>query len=289
MDIAHLKAWIGRTETIEDQASAGQMAGLAALLDHVLPPWRPGEVPPLGHWLYFLARARQSEIDADGHPRRGNFLPPITLPRRMWAGSRVAFRTSIEIGAAMTRRSTILDVRAKTGASGEMVFVTVRHEIATAKGTVLTEEQDIVYREAPRAARTLHAVDDAHEPGAKPAAGALPGEIARRVTPDPTQLFRFSALTFNAHRIHYDRDYCKNVEGYPGLVVQGPFTAMLLMDHFLRARPGVAVERFVYRAQRPLYDTAPFDLCLTATEGGAELRALDPGGEVAMVAQVTAA
>jgi len=287
MDIAHLKAWIGRTETIEDQASAGQMAGLAALLDHVLPPWRPGEVPPLGHWLYFLARARQSEIDADGHPRRGAFLPPVELPRRMWAGSRVAFRTSIEIGAAMTRRSTILDVRAKTGASGEMVFVTVRHEIATAKGTVLTEEQDIVFREAPRSPRTLRAVGETPVPNAQPA--VAPGEFVRRVTPDPTQLFRFSALTFNAHRIHYDRDYCKNVEGYPGLVVQGPFTAMLLMDHFLRARPGAEVERFVYRAQRPLYDTAPFDVCLTHTEGGAELRALDPEGEVAMVAQVAAA
>lgn len=287
MDIAHLKAWIGRTETIEDQASAGQMAGLAALLDHVLPPWRPGEVPPLGHWLYFLARARQSEIDADGHPRRGAFLPPVELPRRMWAGSRVAFRTSIEIGEAMTRRSTILDVRAKTGATGEMVFVTVRHEIATAKGTVLTEEQDIVFREAPRAARALHAVGETPEPNPKPAA-VSPAEIARRVTPDPTQLFRFSALTFNAHRIHYDRDYCKNVEGYPGLVVQGPFTAMLLMDHFLRARPRAEVERFVYRAQRPLYDTAPFEVCLTHTQTGAELRARDSGGEVAMIAQVTA-
>ncbi|HEY5048350.1 MAG TPA: MaoC family dehydratase N-terminal domain-containing protein [Rhizomicrobium sp.] len=277
----HLRQWIGRTETTEDVASAGQIAGLAALLDYEAPPWRTGEVPPLGHWLYFLARARQSEIDADGHPRRGSFLPPITLPRRMWAGSRIVFRTAIEIGAAMTRRSTIADIKAKTGASGEMIFVTVRHEIATASGTVLTEEHDIVFRDAPR---------DAQASGAAAAREETQRlcEHARRVTPDPAQLFRFSALTFNAHRIHYDRDYCRNVEGYPGLLVQGPFTAMLLMDHFLRTRPDALVERFHFRARRPLYDTAPFDLCFATASDGADLWALDRQGQVAMVAHVVA-
>ncbi|MGD0189673.1 MAG: MaoC family dehydratase N-terminal domain-containing protein [Rhizomicrobium sp.] len=280
MDIAHLRQWIGRTETTEDVASPGQVAGLAALLDHAIPPWTSGELPPLAHWLYFLTRAPQSEIGEDGHPRRGGFLPPVTLPRRMWAGSRVAFRTPIEIGMLMTRQSTIMDVREKSGATGEMVFVTVRHEIATAMGTVLTEEQDIVYREAPKS------------PPALPPRTAQPGPRgghARRIVPDPTQLFRFSALTFNAHRIHYDREYCRDVEGYPGLVVQGPFTAMLLMDHFLRSNPAAGVTQFEYRAQRPLYDIAPFDLCLAATNTGADLWALDAHGEKAVVARVSTA
>lgn len=281
MDLAHLRTWIGRTETVEDTASGGQIAGLAALLDHAIPPWTVGQVPPLGHWLYFLPHAPQSDIGADGHPKRGNFLPPITLPRRMWAGSRIAFRTAIEIGAPMTRRSKITDIRAKTGASGKMMFVTVRHEIATARGTVLTEEQDIVFRDAPGSKEPPRGPASPDERGR--------GERTRRVVPDPTQLFRFSALTFNAHRIHYDRKYARTVEGYPGLVVQGPFTAMLLMDHFLRAHPGAHVERFDYRAQRPLYDTAPFDLCLASTSDGAEMWALDPEGHVAMVAHVVTA
>jgi 3-methylfumaryl-CoA hydratase len=281
MDIAHLKQWTGRTETTEDVAFAGQIAGLAALLDHAVPPWTPGELPPLTHWLYFVTRARQSEIGEDGHPRRGGFLPPVTLPRRMWAGSRVTFRTPIEIGALMTRRSTIMDIRAKSGATGEMVFVTVRHEIATAMGTVLTEEQDIVYREAPGSAQ--------ESPAAAEGTPREAGNHVRRLTPDPTQLFRFSALTFNAHRIHYDRKYSRKVEGYPGLVVQGPFTAMLLMDHFLRMHAGARVAQFEFRARRPLYDTAPFELCLADTDSGADLWALDPQGEKAMVARVTVA
>jgi 3-methylfumaryl-CoA hydratase len=281
MDLAYLRKWIGRTETVEDTAASGQIAGLAALFDHAIPPWAVGEVPPLGHWLYFLPRSPQSEIGEDGHPRRGNFLPPVTLPRRMWAGSRVNFRTPIELGVPMTRRSTIVDVSAKSGASGEMVFVTVRHQIATARGTVLTEDHDIVYRDAPGPNESSRAAAVSGPHGT--------GEHTRRVTPDPTQLFRFSALTFNAHRIHYDRDYCRNVEGYPGLLMQGPFTAMLLMDHFLRTRPGARVEHFQFRAKRPLYDTAPFDLCMESTADGAELWALDSEGAVAMVARVVAA
>lgn len=280
MNIDHLRRWIGRTETTEDVASAGQVAGLAALLDHEQPPWRRNEIPPLGHWLYFLPRARQSEIGEDGHPRRGGFLPPVDLPRRMWAGSRISFRTFIELNAPMTRRSTIADVKAKVGASGQMAFVTIRHEISTAAGTALTEEQDIVYLEAPGAALA--------EPPPPLDPAMTSGAFASRIIPDPTLLFRFAALTFNAHRIHYDRNYCRGVEGYPGLVVQGPLTAMLLMDHFLRIRPGARVEHFAFRAQRPLYDTQPFFLDLAPSAGGAELRALDAHGATAVVAHVTA-
>ncbi len=269
-DIAHLKTWIGRGETVEDVASPGPLAGLAALLDHKQP--RDGELPPLAHWFYFLHHARQSEIDVDGHPRRGAFLPPISLPRRMWAGSRIEFRGSLPVGAAMTRRSIIANVSDKHGASGAMIFVTVKHEVS-ANGTVaVAEEQDIVFREAP-----------------KPGAATLPAQRddrasqwTRTVTPDPTLLFRFSALTFNAHRIHYDRDYCRDVEGYPGLVVQGPLTALLLMDHHLRQHPRAEIARFEFRAQRPLFDTALFDLC----GSGDALWARGPDGAAAMSAKI---
>ena len=272
MDIAHLRQWIGRSETSEDVASEVTLAGRAALLDRA-EPWSR-VMPPLAHWLYFLPHARQSEIDIDGHPRRGGFLPPVDLPRRMWAGGRLVFEAEIPVGARMARRSTIADVTAKTGSTGNMVFVTVHHEIVTEAGVVVREEQGIVYREAPKPNASSHAR----------AAQAVrePCEHSRRVTPDSTQLFRFSALTFNAHRIHYDRDYCRDVEGYPGLVVQGPFTAMLLMDHLLTSIPGARVRAFKFRAQSPLFDTAPFELCLSGH--GAEMWAQGPNGK-AMVAE----
>jgi 3-methylfumaryl-CoA hydratase len=268
-DIAHLKAWIGRSETIEDVASPVPLAGLAALLDHETPPWGAGEVPPLGHWLYFLNRARQSDIDVDGHPKRGGFLPPIELPRRMWAGSRLEFLAPIAIGTKIARRSTIAAVDAKSGASGEMVFVTVHHEIASANGVAIREEQDIVFRGAPKAGERLGT--------GEPASAA---DWTRTIVSDITQLFRFSALTFNAHRIHYDRDYARDVESYPGLVVQGPFTAMLLLDHYLRRNPGARVARFSFRARRPHFEGRPLILCARGTE----LWSADGEGAVGMTA-----
>ena len=273
MDIDHLRKWIGRSETVEDVASEVPLAGLAALLDRAA-PWKDF-MPPLAHWLYFLGHARQSDIDVDGHPHRGGFLPPIDLPRRMWAGGRLTFEADIPVGASITRRSTIADVTAKTGSTGNMVFVTVHHEIVADGVIAVREEQDIVFREAPKtgtmAARNVSTAPEA-------------AERTRRVNPDPTQLFRFSALTFNAHRIHYDRDYCRDVEGYPGLVVQGPFTAMLLMDHLRMTLPDARVRSFKFRAQSPLFDTAPFESCLNTHEGGADLWAQGPAGK-AMVAE----
>ena len=272
MDIAYLKSWTGRTETAEDIASPAPLAGLAALLDHETLPWRAGEVPPLGHWLYFLNRAPQSQIDVDGHPKRGGFLPPIALPRRMWAGSRLEFLAPIAIGAAITRRSTIAAVEAKSGASGEMVFLTVHHEIESAAGLAIREEQDIVFRGAAKPGEA-----------AKPGDPAPAADWARTVIPDITQLFRFSALTFNAHRIHYDRDYARDVEGYPGLVVQGPFTAILLLDHYLRRNPGVHVSRFSFRARRPHFEGRPLALCARGTE----LWSADGEGAVGISAQIS--
>jgi 3-methylfumaryl-CoA hydratase len=279
IDIAHLKSWIGRTAEANDVASPGPLKRLAALLDHENPPWIPDQLPPLAQWLYFLPSARESELDADGHPKRGDFLPPVPLPRRMWAGSRIEFGAPILAGATMTQKSNITAVETKSGASGDMVFVTVRHEISTEANVAIVEEQDIVYREPPKAATSAANPRPTGEVERKP-------EWTRTITPDPVQLFRFSALTFNSHRIHYDREYCREVEGYPGLVVHGPYTATLLVDHFLRQHPRKAVAKLQFRAQQPLFDIASFDLCGRWDGNGAELWARGPSGETAMTMRV---
>jgi 3-methylfumaryl-CoA hydratase len=284
VDIDRLRGWIGGTETLHDVAAVAPLQGLAALLDHETPPWPKSEVPPLGHWLYFLPRARQSEIDIDGHPRRGGFLPPIDLPRRMFAGAAITFHAPIAVGARMERVSTILDVTEKHGASGRLVFVKLRHEISAAGALCISEEQDIVYREAAKAMAPL----SKPEANSRATGPRFRGET-RRIAPDPTQLFRFSALTFNAHRIHYDRDYARDVEFYPGLVVQGPYIATLLMDHLLRHDPAVRLHAFRFRAKSPLFDTAPLNLCLARSEHGYDLLAVDADGHEAMTAEATLA
>jgi 3-methylfumaryl-CoA hydratase len=271
-------AWVGRSDLSHDVAAAQPVQRLSAVLDHGEAPWRAGVVPPLGHWLYFLPDARQSGLDADGHPRRGGFLPPVALPRRMWAGGRLAFHAPIPLGAALERRSTILSVAPKTGRSGAMVFVTVRHAVFADGVLALTEEQDIVYREAASTPGTAAVV-------ALPPA-TTPPEWTRRVVPDPVLLFRYSALTFNAHRIHYDPAFCREVEGYPGLVVQGPLIATLLMDHYLRRRPEARILRFDFRAHGPLFDTAPFILNGCEADAGAALWATDEAGGLAMQANL---
>lgn len=272
-------AWVGRSETREDVATAAPLAGLAALLDHDVSPWTPGMVPPLGHWLYFLPTARQSALGEDGHPRRDGhgLLPPVPLPRRMWAGSRVEFLAPVRVGAALTRVTTVDAISPKRGRGGDLLFVTLRHEISATGTPVIREEQDIVFREAAGAAPA---------PVAPPAVAAAPepADFVRSVTPDPVLLFRYSALTFNAHRIHYDRDYARDVEGYTGLVVHGPLIATLLIDHALRA--GLVPRRFAFRAEAPLVDSAPFDLCLAHDGDGAHLWARDAAGRRAMRANL---
>ena len=272
--------WVGRSETRHDIATAAPLVGLAALLDHDAAP--PATVPPLGHWLYFLPDARQSAIGDDGHPRRDErgLLPPVPLPRRMWAGGRVEFLAPIAVGAALTRVTTIAAIRAKRGASGDLLFVTLQHDIAADGVPAIREEQDLVYR----AAATASAAPSAPPP---PAPEPEPTDAVRRITADPVLLFRYSALTFNAHRIHYDRDYARDVEGYAGLVVHGPLIATLLIDHARREMPGLAPSRFSFRAEAPLIDGAPFDLCLTREGSGARLWARDTGGRTTMRAELT--
>ncbi|WP_439569100.1 FAS1-like dehydratase domain-containing protein [Sphingopyxis sp.] len=270
-------ALIGRSETRHDIATAAPLVGLAALLDQDSAP--PAAVPPLGHWLYFLPDARQSVIGEDGHPRRdeGGLLPPVPLPRRMWAGGRLEFLAPIAVGAALTRVTTIAAIRAKRGASGDLLFVTLQHDIAAGGDPAIREEQDLVYR-APAAAPAAATVQPPVEPE--------PADAVRRVAPDPVLLFRYSALTFNAHRIHYDRDYARDVEGYAGLVVQGPLIATLLLDHARREMPGLTPARFSFRAEAPLIDGALFDLCLAREGSGARLWARDGTGRPTMRADV---
>jgi 3-methylfumaryl-CoA hydratase len=271
--------WIGRSEILHDVASPAPLAGLAATLDHTDPPWMPDEVPPLGHWLYFLPRALQRDIAADGHPHKGGFLPPVALPRRMWAGGEFSFNAPIPVGAAITRPSAIADVTEKAGRSGPMVFVRVEHEISAGAEVAVTEVHHIVYREAPKP-------DEALPPPEPAPVGAV---WRRTIVPDIVLLFRYSALTFNGHRIHYDREYCREVEGYPGLIVHGPLTATLLMDLFLRNNPGARVTGFRFRARRPLFDIHPFDVCGYPVPGGARLWIADHQGNLAMSAEVEAA
>src|SRR6202050_1539468 len=271
-----LQSWGGREQSALDVAAPGPLAGLASLLDHVEPPWTANQLPPLAHWLYFVPRERQSLLDGDGHPKRGDFWPPVELPRRMWVGSRVELKARIEIGAALRRRSTLMNVAAKTGRTGPMVFVTVKHEVTSGNTPAVIEEQDIVFRSA-----AVPGDIGAAAPGRQMTRAP---HATRWVIPDPVLLFRFSALTFNAHRIHYDRDYARQVEGYAGLVVHGPLIATLLMDHFLRRFPAAAVREFTFRAERPLFDSSPMELCLAQNESGAELWANDSTGAVAMSA-----
>jgi len=281
LDIQHLKQWIGKTESRIDLAAATPVQALAATLDRDDPAPRAGEpIPPCWHWLYFLPLHRQSEIGSDGHPQRGGFLPPVPLPRRMWAGSRIEFLRPLAVGSLIRRDSRIVDVSGKEGRTGPLVFVRVRHEVADEGGVVLVDEHDIVYRENPRPG-------DPVPPGQSAPAGH---EWERTIQPDDVLLFRYSALTFNGHRIHYDRRYVTEVEGYPGLVVHGPLIATLLLDLLHRNLPGAKVSRFDFRAVKPTFDTSPFQVCGRRHEDGTiRLWARHADGALAMDATATLA
>lgn len=242
------RPWSPITIEQHDDLVPAPIERLAALLDHDRVHWPAGALPPLAHWLYFLPHAAQSTLGADGHPLRGALLPPIDAPRRMWAGGRVEFRRPLPIGARATRRSVVVAVREKDGRSGRLTFVTVRHEIVESGAVAIVEEQDLVFR--------------GDGGGAPPPAAPDPraATATRAMIADEAALFRFSALTFNAHRIHYDRDYAVAVEHYPDLVVHGPYQAILLADHLLRHAPSRAITRFSFRGVRPLFARQPFTL-----------------------------
>jgi 3-methylfumaryl-CoA hydratase len=253
-EVDEIRTWLGRREERVDRINPNLLAAWAATLDRADPFPDAGDPVPHGfHWTLFPPLARQSELGRDGHPRRGGYLPPVALPRRMWAGSRLAFHAPLRVGDEVLRVSEIARIEQKQGKSGALVFVTVRHRLSVGTGLAVEEEQDIVYRDAP-------------SPGPPPAAGGDPaprGPWRREITPDEILLFRYSALTFNSHRIHYDRRYATGEEGYPGLVVHGPLIATLLLDLVRRQVPDRELARFNFKALRPTFDHAPF-----AVDGG---------------------
>ncbi|MDR5767730.1 MULTISPECIES: MaoC family dehydratase N-terminal domain-containing protein [unclassified Caballeronia] len=232
-----------KTERAVDIVAPTSVAALAATLDHDAAPHEGDALPPLWHWIFFRPIAKQSLIAEDGHPKKGGFLPDLGLPRRMWAGGRLRFPAPVIVGERITRESTILNVSEKQGRTGKLGFVTVRHRIYRGDATAIEEEHDIVYREpaAPGA------------PAPAPVAAPRDAQWQRDLVPDETLLLRYSALTFNAHRIHYDKPYVTQVEGYPGLVVHGPLIATLLMDLLRRELPDATVIDFAFKAQRPCF------------------------------------
>lgn len=273
-------AWIGRTETVHDALSAEQAARAAATFDDDITGVTVGSpLPPLWQWFYFLPHAAQRQLDVDGHPERGGFLPPIPYPRRMFAGSRMHFHHPLQVGVPAVRDGEIRNIVLKAGKSGSLAFVTVAYRFSQNGVVCIDEEQDIVYREpgSPVAA-----------PIAQEFAPVDPGVWSRKITPDPRLLFRFSALTFNAHRIHYDRPYARDGEGYPGLVIHGPLTAMLLAD-LVRRNSTRRIASFSFRGLAPLFDLAPFHLTGQVEGDVASLVATAPDGTPALTAQAVLA
>jgi len=247
-DAVELKQWIGRREVRIDCINPSRLAAWSATLDREDPFPEEGEaVPPGFHWALFPSLARQSELGPDGHAKRGGFLPPVPLPRRMWAGGRLRFHRPLRVGERVEQVSTIDRVDEKSGRAGPLVFVTVRHAVSNTAGLAIEEEQDLVYRDPPKG-----------DEGTQTAQPAPTGPWRRQIAPDETLLFRYSALTFNGHRIHYDRRFATVSEGYPGLVVHGPLIATLLLDLLRRHLPSASVERFIFKALRPTFDTSPF-------------------------------
>ncbi len=272
LDIEYLQTWLGKTMEVEDTLTVGQARLMAATVNDPTPYTQGDPLPPTWHWLYFHKPTPTPQLGPDGHAQRGSFLPPVSLPRRMWAGGRFIFSRPLILGQNAIKRSTIKSITPKQGRSGQLCFVVVTHKIIMDGQLCLTEEQDLVYRAAP-------------QPGAKITAKPAPSKAdwSVHLEPDPVWLFRYSALTFNGHRIHYDVDYCRSVEGYPGLVVHGPLIATLLLDQFRHRAPDSIISTFNFRAMRPLFEVASF----TVNGNGGNLWAANHKGGLAMQAEVT--
>lgn len=276
-NLEHLRGWVGRKERREDVIHSWPITALAATLDQAdIATERGTPIPHGWHWLFFLEAKPASQLGVDGHPKKGGFLPPVPLPRRMWAGGRVQFMRPVPIGQAVARDSEILSVEPKSGRSGTLVFVTVRHTVSVNDEAAIVEEQDIVYREAVKPG-------DAPPPG-KPAPEAA--QWRQQVVPNPVLLFRFSALTFNGHRIHYDLNYAKNEEHYPALVVHGPLQTILLLNLCRTNRRNKSLRKLDYRAMSPIFHTDPFTVNGNPDPAGEQVQLWTAGskGQMAMTA-----
>lgn len=274
IDLTQLQGWIGRREDASEHLTGALVQRFLATFDREGPLQDGADAPLLIHLCLTQPAVAASQLGPDGHPARGGFLPPVPLPRRMWAGGRFTFHTALRIGDPVTRQSRIVDVRMKQGRTGPLCFVTVDHDIRSGATLAVTERQEIVYRGP-----------EAGPPAAVPDA-APQGMHQRLIHPDPALLFRYSALTFNGHRIHYDHPYATGHEGYPGLIVHGPLQATLLA-HLARDLVGRSPAQFRFRSLSPLFDTADMTLNATGDHAGMRLWTARPGGPVAMEAQAT--
>ncbi|WP_209326315.1 FAS1-like dehydratase domain-containing protein [Brevibacterium renqingii] len=282
-DDVNLRDSVGRTSTIEEVASGERASRLASLLGREADETDP--LFPVGHWLHFSEDdVPMSELGTDGHVRLGGFMPPVGLPRRMWAGSELTFHAPILPGQLLSRTTTIESVTEKSGSTGSLCFVVLRHEISADGVLATSDRHTIVYREAASAP-----VASAAKPPRADSAAPTGWDWAESVRPDEVMLFRYSALTFNSHRIHYDYPYVTEVEGYPGLVTHGPLTATLLLDAFIAKHPGARVTEYSFTAKSPLFANEQIHLVGRQTAGGVhELQAIAPGGTTAIAATVMA-
>lgn len=248
LDEAHLQTWVGKTMRGHDRITPQLIRAFRATLDRDLGEPKDGDLAPHAiHWCLSQPTVPMHEIGEDGHPARGGFLPPVALPRRMWAGGRIQFHAPLHIGDEVERVSTVKSVNVKNGKSGTLCFVVVEHRCSTVRGLALVEEHDIVYRGAESGSSAPTKQDDMPQ-----------AEVTREIDANPVLLFRYSALTFNGHRIHYDREYVTKVEGYPGLIVHGPLQATLLVDLANGMQPARELKSFSFRAVKPLFDGGTF-------------------------------
>jgi 3-methylfumaryl-CoA hydratase len=277
-DLDHLRQWIGRTSEASDVVTAQLVRGLRATLFMDIGDPKAGDASPFTtHWCLGQPVFPMAELGPDGHPARGGFLPPVPLPRRMWAGGELEILEALRVGDEVTRVSRISDVTMKTGSTGVLCFVSVDHTITTPRGVAIRERQDIVYRDVTGAPAT-------------PAKAPTPPPVAQhREThmADPVLLFRYSALTFNGHRIHYDRDYVTKVEGYPGLIFHGPMQAAFMVELGAKLNGGKSPKKFSYRGVQPLFDGSEFSVNANKTDAGMDLWTANSAGQPTMKATAT--
>jgi 3-methylfumaryl-CoA hydratase len=276
-NLEDLRKWIGETEKDVDYVTVPAVHRLSATLDREDPIPKPGEPLPIGwHQMFFPRVVRHSQIGSDGHPARGDFLPPVPLPRRMFAGRRITFQAPLLVGDEIRRESLIQSVTPKQGRTGQMVFVTVKTDIYSPRGLAITEEQDIVYREEPD--------PNAPPPPPQPAPGRAVWK--QSVTPDSVMLFRYSALTFNSHRIHYDYPYVTQVEKYPNLVMNGGLTTLLVFE-LARSHASTPIRYIASRNVRPMFVDREISICgePSADNKSAKLWTLDDTGALTLSAE----
>ena len=274
LDLDHLRGWIGKTTEASDIVTAHLVMGLRATLFQEIGEPKSGDAAPwTTHWCLAQPVFPMSELSQDGHPTRGGFLPPVPLPRRMWAGGELQFFDALRVGDEAKRSSRISDVSVKSGSTGTLCFVAVEHEISTPRGIAIRERHDIVYREMSSNAPAA----PAKAPPPPPVAQHRESHMA-----DPVLLFRYSALTFNGHRIHYDRDYVTKVEGYPGLVFHGPLQAAFIVELAAKLRGGKPPKKLSYRGVQPLFEGSEFSVNANDNGDGVELWTANSAGQPTM-------